>query len=88
MGKLEDRENKRKDSVIKSMISETNTNESDQPIQKGFVIAPKDKEETRSKRVNLLVQPSVYEKAETKCEKLGISVNECLNQFLINWVKE
>ena len=88
MGKLEDRENKRKSSVINSMINETNINESDQQTQKGFVIEPKDKEETRSKRVNLLVQPSVYKKAEKKCEKLGISVNECLNQFLSNWVKE
>lgn len=51
-------------------------------------ITPKEKEEPRSKRVNLLVQPSVYKEAQKKCKKLGISVNECINQFLTNWIEE
>lgn len=47
-----------------------------------------DKKESRSKRVNLLVKPSVHAAATAKCEKLGISLNECLNQFLEKWCVE
>lgn len=53
-----------------------------------IVIVPREKEETKSKRVNFLIKPSVYNKAQKKCEELGISLNECINQFLANWVKE
>ena len=45
------------------------------------------KEETRSKRVNLLLQPSVHEQAQSKCERMGISLNECINQLLKSWVE-
>jgi len=45
-------------------------------------------EETRSKRVNLIVKPSVYHMAKAKCETLNISLNECVNQFLEKWSKE
>ena len=51
-------------------------------------IKPREKEETRSKRVNLLLKPSVYGKAQKRCKKLGISLNECMNQFLDNWVNQ
>ena len=44
------------------------------------------KEETRSKRVNLLLQPSVHEQAQSKCERMGISLNECINQLLKSWI--
>jgi predicted HicB family RNase H-like nuclease len=56
--------------------------------QNDIIIAPKEKKEARSKRVNLLIQPSVYDKAQQKCDQLGISINECVNQFLIKWVDE
>ena len=46
------------------------------------------KEETRSRRVNLVIKPSVYIKAKKKCETLNISLNECINQFLEKWGKE
>lgn len=51
-----------------------------------FITAPK--KESRSKRVNLLVTPSAYDAAKKKCDKLGISVNECINQFLEKWGNE
>lgn len=57
--------------------------EGEQPI-----IVPKKKEETRSKRVNLVVRPSVYAATQRKCKKLNISINECINQFLETWSKE
>ena len=38
--------------------------------------------EPKSKRVQLLVQPSVYEAVRTKAEAQGISVNEAINEAL------
>jgi hypothetical protein len=45
------------------------------------------KEEARSKRVNLLLKPSVHKMAQTKCKEIGISLNECINQLLENWIE-
>lgn len=94
---LEERENKRKKSLIGSMISDdTSSTESEnqaiiinegESIDYRDIVIPKEKEETRSKRLNLLLKPSTYTKAQKKCEKLGISLNECINQFLDNWVQ-
>jgi len=53
-----------------------------------IVIVDKKKEEARSKRVNLVVKPSVYDRAKEKCKGLNISLNECINQFLDQWCKE
>jgi len=85
---LEERENKRKKSIVGSMISdapeETDVQEAPQDIN---IIIPKAKTETRSKRINLLIPPSVYADAQKKCKKMGISLNECINQFLTNWTR-
>lgn len=56
--------------------------------QKSIVIAPKEKEETRSKRVNLLLKPSLYEKAQEKCKNTGVSMNECIHQLLEIWIQQ
>ena len=60
--------------------------------QQGTVIVvkerEKEREEIRSKRVNLVIKPSVYNMAKAKCVRLNISLNECLNQFLEQWSKE
>lgn len=89
---LQDREEKRKKSVIGAMIDNKNdTTEQvaqNEEVEHGIIIKPKKKEETRSKRVNLLIKPSVYQEAQEKCKKMDISINECVNQFLENWVKE
>lgn len=47
----------------------------------GFSIKPGPKE-LKSKRVNLLLQPSVYEKAVRFSERNGVSFNELVSQFL------
>lgn len=67
-------------SIIGSMISDENTT--------NIVIKPVEKKESRSQRVNILLKPSVYKAAKVKCKKLNISVNECINQFLENWISE
>ena len=35
--------------------------------------------ETKSKRVQILIQPSVHEAVKAKAKKLGISTNEAIN---------
>ena len=54
----------------------------------GVVIEQRIKPESRTRRASFILAPSVYEKAKAKCERLGISVNECINQFLEKWVSE
>ena len=82
---LQERENKRRQSIIGAMISDAHAPE-DSDTQDVEIIA-KPKAETRSKRINLLVTPSVYAEAQEKCKKMGISLNECINQFLDNWIQ-
>lgn len=69
-------------SIVGSMISNENT------VSVNSIIKPVEKKEARSQRVNILLKPSVYKATQAKCKKLGISVNECINQFLENWVSE
>jgi len=85
---LEERETKRRQSIIGTIISDEKESQSEEiTAQKNAVIiAAKPKAETRSKKINLLIPPSLHEKAQKKCRKIGISLNECINQFLNNWV--
>ena len=83
---LAERENKRKQSIVGTMISDSQENSGDENVSReNMNIVPKPKSETRSKRINLLVTPSVYAEAQKKCGEMGISLNECINQFLSNW---
>ena len=84
---LEERENKRKKSIVNSMISDTPEEIKTQNVSADINIVPKAKAETRSKRINLLVTPTVYADAQRKCNEMGISLNECINQFLTNWIR-
>jgi len=62
--------------------------EQDKPVIGLVVIEDRKKEETRSRRVNLVIKPSVYDAARKKCAGLNISFNECVNQFLEKWGNE
>lgn len=84
---LSERENMRKKSIVESMLSGSTDSTEMQVTEQDINIVPKIKAETRSKRVNLLVTPSVYRDAQKKCKRMGISLNECINQFLANWVQ-
>jgi len=90
---LSERENKRKQSIVGTMISdisdasENPDNKDKDTVENSINIVPKLKTETRSKRINLLITPSIYDEAQKKCGKLGISLNECVNQFLKNWTQ-
>lgn len=45
------------------------------------------KRETKSKRVNLLVRPSVYDALVEKADYEGVSVNELVNNFMEQIIK-
>lgn len=52
------------------------------------VIKKPEKGEPRIKRLPILLRPSVYSKLKEKCESIGISMNECINQLVENWVEK
>lgn len=43
--------------------------------------------EKKSRRVQILVQPSVYEEVKAKAAELGISTNEAINEALRKYVE-
>ena len=58
--------------------------------QKGgerLVVAPIQKE-SRNKRMQILVKPSVHKKLEKRCKELNVSINEAVNQLIEQWVNE
>lgn len=44
--------------------------------------------ETKSRRVQALVQPSVYEAVKAKAEALGISTNEAINEAMRQYAED
>lgn len=81
-----EKEKNRKSSGVGVVGKLISTPKEQQDIDKIVVVPPK--EEPRSKRVNLLIQPSLHEKAQMKCREMGISFNECINQLLSVWTQE
>ncbi len=83
--KLEQRENKRRQSVVKAIISEPKLELTPEPTESKTKVSDfvtiKEKE-TRSKRISALIRPSVYQKVQKKCNKMGLSVNDVINQLL------
>jgi len=54
-------------------------------LNKPIILPPVEKYESKSRRLNLILKPSIYEAAQIKCKKSGISMNECINQLLKIW---
>lgn len=46
-----------------------------------------EKKEGRTKRVNLVLTPTLHKEVKNECEKLGVSLNEVGNQLFDQWVK-
>ena len=67
----------------KANIQKTNENPAEIPVKKNII-----KRETKSKRVNLLVKPSVYEAIVAKAEENGVSVNELINGYMEDILKQ
>lgn len=69
-------------------IKESKPNNTKKSIPQDTLIIIPQKEEVKSKRVNLLLKPSLHEKMQKKCKKLGISVNDCVSQLLEIWTNQ
>lgn len=67
-----------KDSVVDALIGNT---EKPAPEKKSYNVQVK-KKETRSRRLQLLMTPSLYAKVDREANKLGVSVNELINTVL------
>ncbi len=52
-------------------------------VPKGFKLVP----ETKTKRVNLIMKPSLHEKAVEKSKSIGISFNEFINKMLEDYLE-
>ena len=91
--KLQQREERRRSSVVASMVNApvmqpVNAGEkADLILQPMPVVAPGNRE-VRSRRKQILLQPTIHDLAEAKCRKLNISMNEVINQLLGGWVDE
>lgn len=48
----------------------------------------KPKKENKSKHVHMLIKPTTYKLVQDECARLGISVNDAINQLLENWLDE
>jgi regulator of PEP synthase PpsR (kinase-PPPase family) len=91
INKLEQREARRRQSIVKAMISEPQPAVQPEPVRKQKSHGVSDfitVKETRSKRFSVLIRPSVHRKAQQKCEQLGVALNDVINQLLEKFVSE
>lgn len=96
---LREREERRKNSVVSNMISappqqptslQNRHNASEQGMVKdesGDSVLVIKKGEIKSRRKQILLHPSIHDKAAEKCKRLGISMNDVINQLLERWSK-
>lgn len=82
---LQDREAKRRSSLIGKMVGNEKLDQEAERLPAGRV---KPKEEAKTARVNLLLKPSVHKAAKDKAKNIGTSFNEAVNQLLEIWVNE
>jgi predicted HicB family RNase H-like nuclease len=73
-----------KESAARQFISKPvlQTSETGQNIIKGNVSIKVDKPETKSKRFNAILKPSLYEGLKEHARRLGISTNDLVHQVL------
>ncbi len=79
--------------ISKESIEKTDRQEDKSPILKGKKEAPAGYKpnpefiETKSKRVQILIQPSVHDKLKARAKAEGTSVNELINKALIEYTE-
>lgn len=58
------------------------------PAQPEAIRISAEKPETKSKRYNLLLYPSLYMKLKERAEETGISINDLINQVLTAFIEK
>lgn len=71
------------DNPAMQFISPQGNSEPIAPPPKGFKVNPL-YIETKSKRLQLLIKPSTYDKLKTKAKNEGTSINDLVNRILEN----
>ena len=89
---LQRREERRKNSIVAQLAGRAEPEQAE-PLtetQRTVTSVPLilNKVETKSRRKQILLQPSVHDRAAEKCAALGISMNDVINQLLDAWIKE
>jgi len=81
------------DKAFKSIVEpkvdiENNTNINSNKSEKSLgntLVVNIQTQEKKTKRINLLLKPSVYNSAMSKCKREGVSLNEVVNKLLEAW---
>ena len=81
---FEERDKRRKKGVV-AQLSGAAEPEQQAAAVPGVTLKAK---ESRSKRMQVVVKPSVHAAAQAKAAAAGVSLNEVINQILENWVTE
>ena len=96
--KLQEREQRRRNSLIESMVQDVtplppiqqvplSPSKSSLTRASAGEVVPPPLAERKTRRKQVLLQPSVHDSAQAKCDRMGISMNEVINQLLQNWVQ-
>ena len=56
-------------------------------IGSGFVLQPREKPEAKTRRVNAVFKPSVYDKFAQIAQSKGYSVNDLLNRLVVDFIE-
>ena len=86
MSNLDEREAKRKSSLIVDLAGIMEPQKENPQDSMGVVVNKNP--ERRTHRTQIMIKPSTRDKADLKCKQLGISMNEAVNQLLEYWVQE
>ena len=63
-------------------------NEKDNTVtSSGFVLQPREKPEAKTRRVNAVFKPSVYDKFAQIAQSKGYSVNDLLNRLVVDFIE-
>lgn len=87
LNKLEERENKRRQSVVKSLISNSEEMETSEKaeLQRG---RPVKKKQEKKERKSLAILPSVYEDAAKIAYVDRVSLSEVVSNLLVAYIKK
>ncbi|MCL2545774.1 MAG: hypothetical protein FWE06_01080 [Oscillospiraceae bacterium] len=83
---IEQREERRRSSIVASIAGVDKKSLDESTTMSAGAVVVKRKGEIRDRRKQFVLKPSTHDMAEAKCKKLGISMNEAINQLLENWI--
>lgn len=91
--KLQNREGRRTSFVASMSNSEPEIMEEEKSADTGDTTVTKKSKiirmvEKKTRKKTILLQPSIHDQAAELCNQINVSMNEVINQLLINWINE